>query len=226
MKLLIVEDDATNRQYLCKGFREQGYVVDSAEDGQQGLLLASGESYRAIILDRMLPKLDGLALLAALRAMGNQTPVLILSALGDVDERIRGLQAGGDDYLSKPFAFAELLIRVERLVQRPSAETVSTELSLANLRLDKLAHRLSIDGKAITMQPKELQLMRFLLEHQGQLVTRTLLFESVWDYHFDPGSNVIDVHVARLRKKLQEHGAQVAIETVRGAGYRLVAQCP
>ncbi|ADN77922.1 two component transcriptional regulator, winged helix family [Ferrimonas balearica DSM 9799] len=221
MKILIIEDDATNRQYLSKGFSEQGYVVDCAEDGQQGLMLATSESYRLIVLDRMLPKLEGLALLAALRATGNTTPVVILSALGDVDERIKGLRAGGDDYMVKPFSFAELLIRAQRLMERPSNDSRPSQLSLANLHLDLLAHKARVDDHTMTLQPKEFQLLRFLLEHQGQLLTRTLLFESVWDYHFDPGTNVIDVHIARLRKKLQEAGARVHIETVRGAGYRI-----
>ncbi len=221
MKILIIEDDTTNRQYLSKGFTEQGYVVDTAEDGQQGLLLATTEPYRLIVLDRMLPKLEGLALLAALRATGNQTPVIILSALGDVDERIKGLRAGGDDYMVKPFSFAELLIRAQRLMERPSSDSRPSQLTLANLHLDLLAHKAQVDDRPMALQPKEFQLLRFLLEHQGQLLTRTLLFESVWDYHFDPGTNVIDVHIARLRKKLQESGARVHIETVRGAGYRI-----
>ncbi|MBY5993370.1 response regulator transcription factor [Ferrimonas balearica] len=221
MKILIIEDDPTNRQYLTKGFTEQGYVVDSAEDGQQGLMLATTEPYRLIVLDRMLPKLEGLALLAALRATGNTTPVIILSALGDVDERIAGLRAGGDDYMVKPFSFAELLIRAQRLMARPSPDSHPNRLTLANLELDLLAHKARVEGRPLTLQPKEFQLLRYLVEHQGQLLTRTLLFESVWDYHFDPGTNVIDVHIARLRKKLQEAGARVRIETVRGAGYRL-----
>ncbi|MBY5922745.1 response regulator transcription factor [Ferrimonas balearica] len=221
MKILIIEDDTTNRQYLSKGFTEQGYVVDTAEDGQQGLMLATTEPYRLIVLDRMLPKLEGLALLAALRATGNKTPVIILSALGDVDERIKGLRAGGDDYMVKPFSFAELLIRAQHLMERPSSDSRPSQLSLANLHLDLLAHKARVDDRPMALQPKEFQLLRFLLEHQGQLLTRTLLFESVWDYHFDPGTNVIDVHIARLRKKLQEAGARVHIETVRGAGYRI-----
>ncbi|UJF18202.1 response regulator transcription factor [Vibrio sp. SS-MA-C1-2] len=221
MKVLIIEDDKTNLGYLEKGFKEQGYVVDTADDGQQGLFLATSESYRLIILDRMLPKLDGLSILIALRASGNKTPVIILSALGDVDERIKGLKAGSDDYLVKPFSFAELLLRAERLIKQPQDQSEGTEILLGNLSLDILAHKLFINDQYVDLQAKEFKLIRFLLEHKDQLVTRTLLFESVWDQYFDPGTNVIDVHIARLRKKLTAAGATVIIETVRGAGYRL-----
>lgn len=225
MKLLLVEDDKQNRDFLYKAFSEQGYTVDTAADGQQGLLLATCEEHDIIVLDRMLPKLDGIQVLAALRATGKTTPVLILSALDKVDDRVTGLKAGGDDYLVKPFAFSELAIRVENLIKRHTAQQpLSTQLSLANLHLDYASHKASVDENILSLQPKEFKLLRFLLEHPDKLVTRTLLFESVWEYHFDPGTNVIDVHIARLRKKLQQLNALVCIETIRGVGYRLTKE--
>lgn len=225
MKLLLVEDDKQNRDFLYKAFSEQGYTVDTAADGQQGLLLATCEDHDIIVLDRMLPKLDGIQVLAALRATGKTTPVLILSALDKVDDRVTGLKAGGDDYLIKPFAFSELAIRVENLIKRHTAQQpLSTQLSLANLHLDYANHKADVDNQTLSLQPKEFKLLRFLLEHPDKLVTRTLLFESVWEYHFDPGTNVIDVHIARLRKKLQELNALVCIETIRGVGYRLTKE--
>lgn len=225
MKLLLVEDDKQNRDFLYKAFSEQGYTVDTATDGQQGLLLATCEDHDIIVLDRMLPKLDGIQVLAALRATGKTTPVLILSALDKVDDRVTGLKAGGDDYLVKPFAFSELAIRVENLIRRHTAQQpLSTQLSLANLHLDYASHKAGVDEKVLSLQPKEFKLLRFLLEHPDKLVTRTLLFESVWEYYFDPGTNVIDVHIARLRKKLQQLNALVCIETIRGVGYRLTKE--
>ncbi|MDN3379530.1 MULTISPECIES: response regulator transcription factor [unclassified Pseudoalteromonas] len=225
MKLLLVEDDKQNRDFLYKAFSEQGYTVDTAADGQQGLLLATCEDHDIIVLDRMLPKLNGIQVLAALRATGKTTPVLILSALDKVDDRVTGLKAGGDDYLIKPFAFSELAIRVENLIKRHTAQQpLSTQLSLANLHLDYANHKADVDNQTLSLQPKEFKLLRFLLEHPDKLVTRTLLFESVWEYHFDPGTNVIDVHIARLRKKLQELNALVCIETIRGVGYRLTKE--
>lgn len=225
MKLLLVEDDKQNRDFLYKAFSEQGYTVDTAADGQQGLLLATCEDHDIIVLDRMLPKLNGIQVLAALRATGKTTPVLILSALDKVDDRVTGLKAGGDDYLIKPFAFSELAIRVENLIKRHTVQQpLSTQLSLANLHLDYANHKADVDNQTLSLQPKEFKLLRFLLEHPDKLVTRTLLFESVWEYHFDPGTNVIDVHIARLRKKLQELNALVCIETIRGVGYRLTKE--
>ena len=222
MKLLLVEDDKQNREFLYKAFNEQGYTVDTAEDGQQALLMATCEEHDIIILDRMLPKLDGLQVLAALRATGKRTPVLILSALDKVDERVAGLKAGGDDYLTKPFAFSELAIRVEKLINRPSpASEQNTTLEFENVCLDYRHHKAQVNGKTLTLQPKEFKLLHFLLDHKDKLVTRTLLFESVWEYNFDPGTNVIDVHIARLRKKLMQHHATVEIQTIRGVGYRL-----
>ncbi|MDO6835268.1 response regulator transcription factor [Pseudoalteromonas carrageenovora] len=222
MKLLLVEDDKQNREFLYKAFNEQGYTVDTAADGQQALLMATCEEHDIIILDRMLPKLDGLQVLAALRATGKNTPVLILSALDKVDERVAGLKAGGDDYLTKPFAFSELAIRVEKLIKRPSQSAQkTTTVEFENVSLDFRHYKAQVNGKTLNLQPKEFKLLHFLLEHQSKLVTRTLLFESVWEYHFDPGTNVIDVHIARLRKKLTQHNANVQIHTIRGVGYRL-----
>jgi two-component system OmpR family response regulator len=223
MKLLVIEDDKTTLEYIKKGFAEQGHIVDTAENGPDGLFFATSNSYDLVVLDRMLPKMDGLALLAAMRAATIYTPVIILSALGHVDERIRGLQAGGDDYLAKPFSFQELYIRASILVERNSTAYQSsgpvTELTIDNLLMDLVAHKVLRAGRELTIQPKEFQLLRYLLEHQGQVISRTLLFEAVWDYHFDPKTNVIDVHVARLRKKLEENDQSQLIHTVRGAGY-------
>ncbi|WP_166114623.1 response regulator transcription factor [Pseudoalteromonas sp. Z9A5] len=222
MKLLLVEDDKQNREFLYKAFSELGYTVDTAQDGQQALLIATCEEHDAIILDRMLPKLDGLQVLAALRATGKTTPVLILSALDKVDDRVAGLKAGGDDYLIKPFAFSELAIRVENIIKRPfHNQPPQTALSLANVNLDFRHHKADVAGQTLNLQPKEFKLLHFLLDHKNKLVTRTLLFESVWEYNFDPGTNVIDVHIARLRKKLMLLNAKVQIETIRGVGYRL-----
>lgn len=223
MKLLVIEDDITTLEYIKKGFVEKGNVVDTAHDGPDGLFFATSNSYDLVILDRMLPKMDGLALLSAMRAANINTPVIILSALGHVDERIKGLQAGGDDYLAKPFSFQELYIRASILVERHHTSSQlngpATELTIDNLVMDLVGHKVLRDGKELIIQPKEFQLLRYLLEHQGQVVSRTLLFESVWDYHFDPKTNVIDVHVAKLRKKLEENGQSQLIHTVRGAGY-------
>ncbi|PKG81455.1 DNA-binding response regulator [Colwellia sp. 75C3] len=223
MKLLVIEDDATTLAYIKKGFVEQGHIVDTAENGPDGLFFATSNSYDLVVLDRMLPKMDGLALLAAMRAATIKTPVIILSALGHVDERIKGLKAGGDDYLAKPFSFQELYIRASILVERYSASPQdngpATELSIDDLVMDLVGHKVLRAGKELTIQPKEFQLLRYLLEHQDQVISRTLLFESVWDYHFDPKTNVIDVHVAKLRKKLEENGQAPLIHTVRGAGY-------
>ncbi len=220
MKLLLVEDDQTTLAYLSKGLKELGYSADVADNGVDALHLATTGQYDLIVLDRMLPQLDGLAVLAAIRAADNTTPVIILSALSHVDERIRGLKAGGDDYLAKPFSFAELQLRIENLLQRASSiASPVTELTAGNLTMDLVGHRVTRGGEEIALQPKEFQLLRYLLEHRGQVVSRTLLFEAVWDYHFDPKTNVIDVHVAKLRKKLEASGRKQLIETVRGAGY-------
>ncbi|AQS40555.1 response regulator with CheY-like receiver domain and winged-helix DNA-binding domain [Shewanella psychrophila] len=221
MKILLVEDDTTTIEYVVKGFIEQGHNIETASDGHQGLLLATSMKYDLLILDRMLPQLDGLKLLAALRATGSQTPVLILSALSHVDERVKGLRAGGDDYMTKPFAFSELLVRAEKLMQRGLSQPAETELSVGNLVMELLTRKVTLDGSELMLQPKEFQLLKYLMEHPNQVISRTLLFEAVWDYHFDPRTNVIDVHIAKLRRKFEELGFGELIETVRGAGYRL-----
>ncbi|ABZ74708.1 two component transcriptional regulator, winged helix family [Shewanella halifaxensis HAW-EB4] len=221
MKILMVEDDATTIEYVVKGFVEQGHNIETATDGHQGLLLATSMKYDLIILDRMLPQLDGLKLLAALRATGSQTPVLILSALSHVDERVKGLRAGGDDYMTKPFAFSELLVRAEKLMQRGESLPTITDLNVGPLTIELLTRKVTLDGQEILLQPKEFQLLKYLMEHVNQVISRTLLFEAVWDYHFDPRTNVIDVHIAKLRRKFEELGHGELIETVRGAGYRL-----
>ena len=220
MKILTVEDDVTTLEYIQKGFQEQRHTVDTATEGPDCLFLATTQEYDLIVLDRMLPKMDGLKVLSALRATGNQTPVIFLSALSHVDERIKGLKAGSDDYLTKPFSFQELLVRAEILMQRKQHQTQQvTELSIDDLLMDLVGHKVMRGAREVKLQPKEFQLLRYLLEHQDQVVSRTLLFESVWDYHFDPKTNVIDVHVAKLRKKLEEQGESQLIHTVRGAGY-------
>lgn len=221
MKILLVEDDATTIEYVVKGFMEQGHNIETASDGHQGLLLATSMKYDLVILDRMLPQLDGLKVLAALRATGSQTPVLILSALSHVDERVKGLRAGGDDYMTKPFAFSELLVRAEKLMQRGFSQPADTELAVGNLVMELLTRKVTLDGTELMLQPKEFQLLKYLMEHPNQVISRTLLFEAVWDYHFDPRTNVIDVHIAKLRRKFEELGFGELIETVRGAGYRL-----
>ncbi|MCL1138278.1 response regulator transcription factor [Shewanella pneumatophori] len=221
MKILMVEDDTTTIEYVVKGFVEQGHNIETATDGHQGLLLATSMKYDLIILDRMLPQLDGLKLLAALRATGSQTPVLILSALSHVDERVKGLRAGGDDYMTKPFAFSELLVRAEKLMQRGESQPTITDLNVGPLTIELLTRKVTLDGQEILLQPKEFQLLKYLMEHVNQVISRTLLFEAVWDYHFDPRTNVIDVHIAKLRRKFEELGHGELIETVRGAGYRL-----
>ncbi|GGE05909.1 DNA-binding response regulator [Polymorphobacter glacialis] len=224
-KILCIEDDPTTADYIAKGLGEAGFTVDIAADGRDGLFQASDGSYDAIVLDRMLPGMDGLAVLSALRAAGVVTPVVMLSALASLDERVRGLRAGSDDYLGKPFALAELLARIEAVRRRSQAaaggDAPVTRLAHGDLEVDLLSRRVTRAGRRIEIQPREFRLLEFLLRHAGQVVTRTMLLEGVWDYHFDPGTNVIDVHVSRLRKKLDDGGAASLLHTVRGAGYRL-----
>ena len=225
MRFLLIEDDVQMADYLVKALREAGHIADHAANGRDGLFLASSESYDALIVDRMLPLMEGLAVIGVLRATGRQTPVMILSALGDVDERIRGLRAGGDDYMAKPFVFQELLARLEALVRRaqPSAAggITVTRLRVDNLELDPLSRQVRRAGQLIELKPQEFRLLEFLMRHSGQVVTRTMILESVWDYHFDPQTNVIDVHVSRLRAKIDRDHARALIHTVRGAGYCL-----
>ena len=221
MKILILEDDRVASDYLAKGLRERGYVVDQIEDGLEGLVRARHEPYDVLIVDRMLPSLDGLAVIEALRSAGQHTPVLIVSALGSVDERVRGLRAGGDDYLVKPYAFSELLARLEVLARRRSTAPVETELRVGDLALDLLTREVTRAGTEIPLQAREFQVLEYLMQHANQVVTRTMLLESVWDYHFDPQTNVIDVHISRLRKKIDKDFEYPLIHTVRGAGYMI-----
>jgi two-component system OmpR family response regulator len=222
MKLLVIEDDREAAAYIAKGLSESGYVVDLAPDGRSGLFMASSGNYDALIIDRMLPGMDGLALVTALRTAEIRTPVLILSALGAVDDRVKGLRAGGDDYLAKPFAFAELLARIEALLRRgSSAQTQPTRLKVGDLEMDLLTRNVTRGGQEIGLLPREFHLLEFLMRHAGQVVTRTMLLENVWDYHFDPQTNVIDVHVSRLRQKIDKGFAKPMLHTIRGAGYSL-----
>ena len=221
MKILVVEDDRETAAYLAKGLSESGYTVDRCGDGRDGLYLASSGGYNAIILDRMLPGMDGLQLLGALRAAEIRTPALILSALGSVDDRVKGLRAGGDDYLVKPFAFSELLARIEALLRRGTTTPTTTRLRVADLELDLLTRSVKRDGKSVDLLPREFRLLEYLMRNAGHVVTRTMLLEHVWDYHFDPQTNVIDVHVSRLRQKIDRSFERPLLHTVRGAGYCL-----
>ena len=220
MRLLIVEDDAEAAAYLTKAFREVGHVADHAADGLEGYAMAEGGGYDVLVIDRMLPRLDGLSLIRSLREQKDDTPALILSALAQVDDRVKGLRAGGDDYLPKPYAFSELLARVEVLARRRSAPASEpTTYRVGELVLDRLAHRVTRAGEEIVLQPREFRLLEYLMKHAGQVVTRTMLLENVWDYHFDPQTNVIDVHVSRLRAKIDKGFEHAMIHTIRGAGY-------
>lgn len=227
MRLLLLEDDPQTARYLVKGLRESGHVVDHFADGEAGYVSAASGSFDALIVDRMLPGRDGLSVIEALRAKGDATPVLILSALAEVDDRVEGLRAGGDDYLTKPFAFAELLARLGALLRRSEGrKTEITRLGVANLEMDLLSRQVKRAGVTIALQPREFALLEYLMRHAGQVVTRTMLLENIWDYHFDPQTNVIDVHVSRLRAKIDRDFDDPLVETVRGAGYRLRASEP
>ena len=223
MRILIIEDDRDAAQYLAKGLRESGHGAEVAEDGREGLLMAAVGSFDLLIVDRMLPNLDGLSLVQHLRKTGNTTPVLFLSALAEVDDRVKGLRAGGDDYLAKPFAFAELLARVENLGRRRSQSPATTHLKVADLELDLLSRKANRAGREIDLQPREFQLLETLMRHPGQVMTRTMLLEKVWNYHFDPQTNVIDVHISRLRQKIDRGFDPPLIHTVRGSGYSVRA---
>ena len=224
MKVLIVEDDVPTAEYIEKGLREAGHSLDRCASGRDALLLVTDREYDAVVLDRMLPELDGLAVLKMLRAAGNETPILLLSALGQTDHRVEGLQSGADDYLAKPFSFTELLARLEALQRRRSRETVSVQSLIAgSLELDLISRKARRGDREIDLLPREFQILEFLLRNKGRIVTRTMLLENVWDYRFDPQTNVTDVHISRLRKKIDGEGEPQLIETVRGAGYRLSA---
>lgn len=221
MRALIVEDDPELNSYLAKGLRENGFVVEVSHDGKDALYRATTEEFDVLVMDRMLPELDGLAVVRTLRSNGNEVPVLILSALADVDDRVEGLRAGGDDYLTKPFAFSELAARLEALMRRPRSSAEVTFLSVADLTMNLLTREVRRQDRTLDLQPREFQLLEYLMRHAGQVVTRTMLLENVWGYHFDPQTNVIDVHISRLRGKIDREFEHPLLHTVRGAGYSL-----
>jgi two-component system OmpR family response regulator len=220
-RILVVEDDADTAEYILKGLREEGFTVEHVADGRDGLYMASSSEFDAIVMDRMMPGMDGLSVTKALRAANVQTPILILSALAHLDERVKGLRAGGDDYLTKPFGFSELSARLDNLMRRGGAKTAETSLSCGDLHLDLLARRVTRGGKPLELLPRELKLLEYLLRHRDRVVTRTMLLEEVWDYRFDPHTSLIDTHVSRLRKKIDEGFDKPLLHTVRGSGYRL-----
>jgi two-component system OmpR family response regulator len=224
MRILVVEDDLEAQRYLVQGLKESGHVVDDAADGELGLSLALSRPYDVAIVDRMLPKMDGLGVVAEMREHGNVTPVLFLSALSEVDDRVKGLKAGGDDYLTKPYAFVELLARIDALMRRRSPVAVKTRLQVGDLDLDLLTRAAKRGEQDIDLQPREFRLLEYLMRHAGQVVTRTMLLESVWEYHFDPQTNVIDVHISRLRAKIDKGFDTPLLHTIRGAGYMIRAR--
>ena len=226
MHILLIEDDAEAAEFLVKGLRESGYEVSHAHDGREGVFRATEGQFDLVVTDRMLPQMDGLAIIQLMRQKGISTPVLVLSALGTVDDRVRGLKAGGDDYLTKPFAFAELLARIEALLRRSSSAAEATKLKVADLELDLLARRVIRGGREIDLTARELKLLEFLMRRAGQLVTRTMLLEGVWDLHFDPQSNLIDVHISRLRQAVDKGSENPLIHTIRGSGYIMRADEP
>ena len=221
MKILIVEDDLEASAYLARALKEAGHVPDEAADGETGLEMARAASYDVLVVDRMLPRRDGLSMIQELRSEGDDTPVLILSALGQVDDRVKGLRSGGDDYLTKPYAFSELLARIEILARRKKPDEAETTLTVGDLALDRLSREVSRAGQKILLQPREFRLLEYLMRNAGKVVTRTMLLEEVWDYHFDPQTNVIDVHISRLRGKIDKDFDPPLLHTVRGAGYML-----
>jgi two-component system, OmpR family, response regulator len=221
MRILLIEDDKEAAVYLCKALREAGHVADHASDGDTGAAMALEGGYDVLVVDRMLPKRDGLSIIEDLRARDDETPALILSALGQVDDRVTGLRAGGDDYLAKPYAFSELLARVEALARRRRPGEAETVYRVGDLELDRLGHTVVRGGQNVPLQPREFRLLEYLMKHAGQVVTRTMLLENVWDYHFDPQTNVIDVHISRLRGKIDKGFGEPLLHTVRGAGYMI-----
>jgi two-component system OmpR family response regulator len=223
MKVLLIEDDQETSAYIARGLREQGHVVDLAATGRDGLFLATEGGHDVLIVDRMLPGLEGIGLVQALRGTGVKAPVLFLTALGGVGDRVRGLEAGGDDYLVKPFAFAELLARVNALARRPPLSDTPTVLQAGDLEMDLLGRTVTRGGKTIDLQPREFQLLAFLMRNADRVVTRTMLLEAVWDFHFDPKTNIVESHISRLRSKLSQYGGAELIHTVRGSGYALRA---
>jgi two-component system OmpR family response regulator len=220
-RILVVEDDVDTADYMLKGLREDGYTVEHVADGRDGLYMASASAFDAVVMDRMLPGMDGLSVVKALRAAAVETPILILSALGQLDERVKGLRAGGDDYLSKPFAYSELAARLESLLRRRMPKAVATTLACGDLSMDLLARRVTRAGQPIDLLPREFKLLEYLLRNKDRAVTRTMLLEQVWDYRFDPHTSLIDTHISRLRKKIDEGQAMPLLHTLRGTGYRL-----
>lgn len=222
MKLLLIEDDRESAKYLMKGLREQGHAVDHAAGGKEGLFLAASEKYDALVVDRMVPEVDGLTIIQTLRASGNETPALVLTALDKVDEKVKGLKAGADDYLAKPYSFTELMARLEAITRRKAGGKAETRLACGDLEMDLLTRTVTRKGKEIELQAREFALLEYLMRHAGTVVTRTMLLEQVWDYNFDPQTNVIDVHISRLRQKVDKGFDKSMIQTLRGAGYKLV----
>lgn len=223
MKILLIEDDKESAKYLVKGLREQGHVIDHAANGKDGLFLATTEKYDAMIVDRMVPEVDGMTIVQTLRASGNETPILFLTALDKVEEKVKGLRAGADDYLAKPYSFTELMARLETIARRKGGEKAVTKLSCGELEMDLLTRTVRRAGKDIELQAREFALLEYLMRNSGTVITRTMLLENVWDYNFDPQTNVIDVHISRLRQKIDKGFDKSMIQTLRGAGYRLVA---
>jgi two-component system, OmpR family, response regulator len=224
MKLLLVEDNERVTRFVIKGLREAGHTVDHAANGRDGIYLASSERYDVVIMDRMLPgEIDGLGIIEALRKTGNRVPILILSALSDVNERIRGLRSGGDDYLTKPFAFGELLARIDALARRAQGSDAKTSFEVGDLRMDLLSRKVVRGNRTIALQPQEFKLLEYLMRHAGQVVTRTMLLENVWNYDFDPQTNVVDVHISKLRQKIDSESERSLLKTVRNAGYMMSA---
>ncbi|MDX2113910.1 MAG: response regulator transcription factor [Alphaproteobacteria bacterium] len=223
MKLLIIEDDLESAKYLAKGLREHGHVVDHRASGKEGLFMATTEHYDALIVDRMVPDVDGMTVVQTLRASGNETPILFLTALDKVEEKVKGLKAGADDYLAKPYSFTELMARLETITRRKTGEKAVTKLSCGELEMDLLTRTVRRAGKTIDLQAREFSLLEYLMRNAGTVVTRTMLLEHVWDYNFDPQTNVIDVHISRLRQKVDKGFDKSMIHTLRGAGYKLVA---
>ena len=219
MKFLVVEDDQDTAAYIVRGLREHGHAVDLASTGRDGAFLATSESYNAIILDRMLPGIDGLSLVKMLRGMSVRTPVLFLTALGGIDDRVEGLNAGADDYLIKPFAFSELMARINALTRRPPLSPSQTVITISDLELDLLKRSVKRNGITVELQPREFKILEFLVRHRGQVVTRTMLLEGVWEFHFDPKTNIVETNMSRLRSKLSQEGRPELIQTIRGSGY-------
>ena len=224
MKILVIEDDAETAAYIANGLKEHGHTVDLAATGRDGLFLAAGERYDLMVVDRMLPQIDGLSIVKTVRTAGIETPVLFLTALGGVDDRVTGLDAGGDDYLVKPFAFSELLARINALARRPPVMSAETVLRVEDLEMDLLKRTVTRNGQTLDLQPREFRLLEYLMRHAGQVVTRTMLLEYVWDFHFDPHTNVVETHISRIRTKVDKPFDTPLIHTVRGAGYCMQAQ--